>query len=104
MDIIKIGREIDELESGETTWNNVQRLAMLYSVYEHLSPTEEGTPILAHKIVAVMPECGIGEFEEACTGKEIIPLIEILSEHMEVAKALYPKEYQAVIERIKESP
>lgn len=100
MDIIKVKKEIEELESAETTWNNVERLAMLYCVFDHLNG--EKTTVLAQNVVDVMPECGIGEFEEACTGKEIVPLIDILSEHMAVAKTLYPKEYQAVINRIKE--
>lgn len=100
MDIIKVKKEIEELESAETTWNNVERLAMLYCVFDHLNG--EKTAVLAQNVVDVMPECGIGEFEEACTGKEIVPLIDILSEHMAVAKTLYPKEYQAVINRIRD--
>lgn len=100
MDVIKISREIEELEEAETNWSNIERLALLYTVYDHL--TDTGTPIFAQSVVDIMPNCGIGEFEEACSGKEILPLIDILSEHMQVAKALYPKEYQAVIERIKE--
>ena len=31
-------------------------------------------------------------------------LMQILSEHMEVIKLLYPKEYQAVLQRIREIP
>ena len=99
MDIIKIKKEIDDLEAGETTWNNVERLAMLYAVFDHLNG--EKTTVLASNVIDVMPECGIGEFEETCTGKPILPLIDILSEHMAVAKTLYPKEYQAVIDKIK---
>lgn len=102
MDIIKISKEIDELEEAETNWQNIEKLALLYSVYDHL--TDTGTPIMAQSVVDVMPNCGIGEFEEACTGKKILPLMDILSEHMQVAKTLYPKEYQAVIEQIKEIP
>ena len=99
MDTIKIGKEIKELEEAETSWNNIQRLAMLYSVYDHLS--DEGTPIYAQVVTDVMPECGIGEFEEACTAKPILPIVDILSEHFAVIKALHPKEYHAVIDRIK---
>lgn len=100
MDIIKISKEIQELEAEETTWTNVQKLAILYCVYDHLNG--ETQTVRAQSIVDVMPECGIGEFEEACTGAPILKLIDILSEHMAVAKTLYPKEYQAVINRIKE--
>ena len=102
MDIIKLRKEIDELEAGETTWSNVQKLAALYSVHDHLS--NDGTPIYAQAVTDVMPECGIGEFEEACTGKPILSLVDILSEHMVVAKTLYPKEYRAVIDRIRDIP
>ena len=103
MDKIKIRKEIEELEEAETTWSNVQRLAALYSVYDHLA--DEGVPVLAQAMVTVMPdELGIGEFEEACAGKQILPLIDILSEHMAVAKTLYPKEYAAVIRKIEDAP
>ena len=102
MDIIKVRKEIDELEAGETTWANVQKLAVLYTVHDHLS--NDGTPIYAQAVTDVMPECGIGEFEEACTGRPILPIIDILSEHMAVVKALHPKEYQAVINRIRDIP
>lgn len=102
MDKIKIRKEIEELEESETTWQNVQKLACLYTVYDHL--VDEGVPVMAQAIVSVMPDLGIGEFEEACTGKQILPLIDILSEHMAVAKALYPKEYAAVIRKIEDSP
>ena len=98
MDIIKIKKEIDDLEAAETTWSNVERLAMLYAVFDHLNG--EKTTVLASNVVDVMPECGIGEFESACTGKPILPLVDILYEHMAVAKALYPKEYRAVIDKI----
>ena len=100
MDIIKVNKEIEELESGETNWNNVQRLAMLYCIADHMDGKTR--TVKAQNIVDVMPECGIGEFEEACTGAPVLKLIDILSEHMAVAKTLYPKEYQAVINRIKE--
>ena len=100
MDIIKIGKEIKELEAQETTWQNVEKLAMLYCVYDHLNG--ETHTVRAQSVVDVMPECGIGEFEETCTGVPILKLIDILSEHMAVAKTLYPKEYQAVISRIKD--
>ena len=100
MDIIKIGKEIEQLEEAETSWGNLERLAMLYIVHDRLSG--EGTQIYAQVVTDVMPECGIGEFEEACTGKPILPIVDILSEHLAVIKALHPKEYRAVIERIKD--
>ena len=100
MDVIKLAKEIKDLEEAETTWANVERLAMLYTVHDRMSG--EGIPIYAQTVTDVMPECGIGEFEEACTGKPILPLIDVLSEHFAVIKALHPKEYRAVIDRIKD--
>ena len=99
MDIIQIRNKIESLEAAETTWDNLQRLATLYSVYDHLSG--EKTHILASDVVQVMPDCGIGEFEEAVSRKPIYPLIDLLSEHMEVIKTLFPKEYRSLIEQIK---
>lgn len=102
MDAILIKEEIDKLTTGVTTMFNIQRLAMLLIVYNYLA--ESKTPILAHSLVETMPDVGDGEFEKAISGKEIYPLIDILSEHMAVIKTVYPKEYRALLDEIKELP
>lgn len=99
MNISEIEEEIHKLEKADTNWQTVQRLAWLYTVQDHLSTDK--VPIVASKIQDVMPEYN-GEFGEAVSGAKLDDVMNVLNEHMEVVKVLLPKEYQAVIDRIKE--
>ena len=103
MDLFKIRKEIDELKEAETTWQNIEKLAALYQVCECVND-QPSTDKKTQKTIDVMPDCGIGDFEEVCSGKAVYPLMDVLSEHMQVVKLIMPKEYQAVIERIREIP
>lgn len=101
MNISEIEEEIHKLEKADTNWQTVQRLAWLYTVQDHLS--DDKMPIVANKIQNVMPEYD-GEFGEVVSGAKLDDVMNVLNEHMEVVKMLLPKEYNAVIRRIKESP
>ena len=101
MNTEEIRKEIAELEKADTNYPNVQRLSWLYTVHDHLS--KDKTPIIASKVQSVMPTYS-GEFGEAVSGVNIDGLMSVLSEHMEVIKILYPKEYHAVIQKIREIP
>lgn len=100
MNIDEIRNEIEMMEQADTTWQNIQRLAWLYTVHDHMA--DGRNPIVAHEIRNVMPEYA-GEFGQAVSGRKIDDLMSVLSEHMAVIKILHPKEYQAVIERISEA-
>ena len=88
MNIEEINEEIKGLESAETNWGNVQRLALLYTVRDHLPQTTGEVDI------------GTDEFTRACCGVNINSLINVLDEHMQVIHAVYPKEYSALIKKI----
>lgn len=106
MNIEEIKNEISKLEQDETNWTNIQRLSWLYIVYDHLTDHPQvALPALyeVKNVADVMPNYD-GEFGKAVSGVDIEKLMNILSEHMDVVKVLYPKEYQAVIDRITEIP
>ena len=107
MSIDEITNEISRLEEGETNWTNIQKLAWLYTVQDHLSEDHpQGVmpeSYTVKNVPDVMPEYD-GEFGQAVSGVDIEKLMKVLSEHMDVVKVLYPKEYQAVIDRIGEIP
>jgi hypothetical protein len=42
------------------------------------------------------------EFMNVCSQKDIYAVLGVLNEHMEAIKLLYPKEYDSIIEKIKE--
>lgn len=98
MNIEEIRNEINAMEQAETTWQNIQRLAWLYTVHDHMA--EGRTPIVAHEVRSTMPDYA-GEFGEAISGASTDDLVNVLSEHMSVIKILHPKEYQAVIDRLR---
>lgn len=91
MNIEEINEEIRGLESAETNWGNVQRLALLYTVRDHL-PAVTSTQGAEVEVV--------DEFTRACCGVNINSLINVLDEHMQVIHAVYPKEYSALIKKI----
>lgn len=98
MNVEEITEEITKLEQSETNWTNIQRLAWLYAVADHMGgETRPGVT------VSRMPEY-TGEFGSAVSGRSIDPVMSILTEHMAVVKILHPKEYEAVLERIREVP
>ena len=39
---------------------------------------------------------------DVCSQKEITAVLEVLNEHMDAIKLLYPKEYDSIIEKIRE--
>lgn len=98
MSVDEIAREIAELEKADTNWSNIQKLSWLYTVFDHMS--EDRIPIVSHAMVDTVPEYDLGEFSRAASGVPVQELMSLLEEHMQVVRALYPKEYEAVLERI----
>lgn len=87
----EIDKAILELESHDTTYATCEKLAWLYIVKDHISGntlTRKATPNYQ------------SEFLAAATNCEIDRLMKILDEHFEVVKAIFPKEYEKVIQRI----
>lgn len=95
MDISEIRNEIESLEQSDTNWSNIQKLSWLYIVYDHMLNDNP------KQISNNMPKYA-GEFGEMVSGVNIDNLMNILSEHMSVIKILHPKEYQAVLDKIRE--
>lgn len=87
-----VEREIDELESRETTYHLCERLAWLYIVRDHLRPTKGDKR--TQELVG-------SEFVEACNGKSYPALISVLDEHMQAIKAIYPREYDSLMDKIR---
>lgn len=86
--------EIRELESrGETTYPQCMRLSWLYTCRDHLKPTDE-EPRRTQRL-------GGSEFLEACSGVSYPSLMQVLDEHVEAVRAVYPREYDALMARIR---
>lgn len=89
-----IEREIDELESRDTTYKLCERLAWLYVVRDHLVaklPAKQGHIV----------DMRGSEFLEAASGTGINDLMQVLDEHMAAVKVVHPREYDAVMAKIR---
>lgn len=94
VNVEEINRSILELEKHDTSYATCERLAWLYIVRDHIineNKSNERTGALTGN-----------EFCEACADKPLASVMEIISEHMESIKILYPRTYRDIIQKITE--
>lgn len=89
-----IEREISELEARETTYKVCERLAWLYVCRDHLTPSESNDGRTQFMMGS--------EFLEAASGVSYTALMRVIDEHMSALAVVNPRQYQAVIDRIRE--
>lgn len=90
-----IESEIIELEKRDTSYAVMERLAWLYIVRDHLNTGGAAEGRRTDSMTG-------GEFIQACSDVPYTALMDILAEHMEAVRAVFPAEYKAVIRRINE--
>ena len=88
---------IKDLSAKEPSYSNCEKLATFYTLLSYLY-SEEG---YSHDAGA-FPVTNGSEFREAISGKDLGRVVDILDEHMDVVKMLFPKEYREVIRLIEE--
>lgn len=91
---------ITECEAGTNNFQNCQKLATLYTIYDHLysEPTTMKETVQEVKIDSY----GDSDFLQAIAGKKSEDIWSVMNELMETVKALQPKLYDAVLRRLKE--
>ena len=95
VDLDTIDREIHDLEArGDTTYSLCERLAWLYIVRDHIEPPTDKTKDIVRFV-------GGSEFLDCCAGINYNDLMEIMNTHMEALKVVCPKEYYAVMDKIR---
>jgi hypothetical protein len=87
VNIDTIEHEILELEQKDPSWAVVERLSWLYTVKDHLEPS-------------IKFYGGYTDFEQACEGKNLQDLMQVIGEHMEALRIVYPNEYEKVVSKI----
>lgn len=94
---------IRECEQRTPSYSNCEKLLTFRSLLKDLYPD----PDPENKIVedrrqsfAVSPT-NKSEFMEAIADKDMMKVLDVLDEHMKVAQVLFPKEYQAVLSKIR---
>lgn len=114
IDLREIRETIEDIKRTGTTVGQAEKLALLYIVEDRLSREESGRTAgetAQNYALAAEDEQqeetdsrirtrGTSEFLAECDGARIEDVLEIMDEHMEAIKVLYPKEHKAIIERL----
>ena len=92
---------IKECQNKELTYNTCEKLATFYILLNYLYPSkEEGYSY--DNVINTLPQYKGSEFREAIAGKDIDKVVDVLDEHMDMIKVLFPKEYKKIISIIME--
>lgn len=93
---------IDELEMSPATYQNAEKLATFYSLYDHLYGEKLRMPVAESSREVIIRTNGDSEFLQAISGKKSEDVWQVMDELMETVKMLQPRLYQATLERISE--
>lgn len=118
IDTREIRETIDDLKRNGKTVGQAEKIALLYIALDHMEREETmQTPAdfaqnYAHAAAPTPNEetdrrvkvRGTSEFLTACDGARIEDVMMVLDEHMEAIKILYPKEYDALVQKLQELP
>lgn len=109
IDVREINETIDQLRREGTTVAQAQKLALMYIARDHMleddaqdAETENEQDhaaryARARMIDHIVPEHTENDFLRACSGMHIDDVLNVLNEHMDAIKMLYPKEYEKII-------
>ena len=88
------------------TASTCQLMASCYTILDHLFPdnsrSDDPAPVQMYSMAPEPVETGGSEFVQAGREAGMSRLLEVLDEHMTCIKTLYPKEYAAVMRRLKD--
>jgi len=94
--------EIEDLEWAPATFQNAEKLATFYTLYEHLYVRKEPLSRVESIEEVVIGDYGDSEFFQAVMDKKADDVWMIIDELIETLKVMQPKLYQATIDNIKE--
>lgn len=98
MDMNEIDDEIAKLEHSETNWKNCEKLHILYGIKNGMIKGNERQQALPAK---ESYSYATSEFVSVAQSVPIEHLISVLDEHMLAIKAIYPKEYNLILKKLK---
>ena len=93
MNIQEINAEIERLEVSQTNYENCSKLSILYIIRDNMAKP---------KNIIAEYSSPTSEFLSVVGGAPVSDVLLIIDEHLECIKLLYPKEYSAIINRIKQ--
>ena len=91
---------IQELESAPATYQNAEKLATFYALYDHLYIHKEPENRIETVREVTIDRYDGSEFYEAISGQKAAQVWAVVDELMATLQALQPKLYQATIDKI----
>lgn len=90
----------------QPTASTCQLMASCYTILDHLFPeSSRSAELPTSPLYSMAPEpveTGGSEFAQAAREAGMSRLLDVLDEHMDCVRAIYPKEYDAVMRRLRE--
>lgn len=93
---------IDELEMSPATYQNAEKLATFYQLYDHLYTQREPERRIESARETTIDRYGDSEFLQEIEGKTAQQVWETMDELMSTIRALQPRLYEATIDRLRE--
>ena len=93
---------IEELEMSPATYQNAEKLATFYVLYEHLYVKKEPVSRVESVNEVIIGDYGDSEFLQTVIGMKSENAWMIVDELMDAVKTLQPRLYQATIAKLKE--
>lgn len=102
IDLNEIEDEISRLEHGSTTYSACEKLSVLYTVRNQLAKGADPVQVEESYPMYSFASAPKSEFLQTVADAPLDGVMDILDQHMEAVKAIYPKEYAMVLQMIKE--
>lgn len=93
---------IDELEMSPATYQNAEKLATFYTLYDHLYVKKEPMNRIESVREVTIDKYGDSDFLKAITDRNSQDVWMVMDELMSMLQVMQPKLYQATIDKIKE--
>ena len=93
---------IDELEMSPATYQNAEKLATFYTLYDHLYVKKEPMNRIESVREVTIDMYGDSDFLKAITDRNSQDVWLVMDELMSMLQVMQPKLYQATIDKIKE--
>lgn len=94
----ELQKAIDELEKTPTTFQDVEKLATFYIIYDHLY--KDSKPKIEPVKEVTINRYNGSEFYRAISGKKARDVWKIVNDVMMMIKVAQPQIYRAVIQRL----
>ena len=86
------------------TASTCQLMASCYTILDHLFPESSRSadiaPVQLYSMASEPVETGGSEFVQAARAAGMTRLLDVMDEHMDCIRALYPKEYETIMRRL----